>query len=321
LQGAERPGFTGVIDFHVHLPWRRRDPREAAEYLIREMDSAGVARAVVIAIEPSIALFKRHASPERVRKAAAEVLDYLVYLRIPGLREILFSPEDSIAEHERILLEHTRRSEEVLEAARHSGGRLIPVASYNPDLGVEGVLRKLKSGRYLGLKLYPTLHFCTPSERRLRPILDYLEEEEMILIVHTGCDPGIWEFPGLCEGARPKSLESIARKHPDLVIVIAHMGSYSALKPGIFFSEALEVIAKYDNVYADTSAVDPYLVEVAVDRVGYEKLLFGSDYPYVVGYTMRDAVEDILKLNIESKAKNAILRLNAERLLRRLGWC
>ncbi|MEB2836774.1 MAG: amidohydrolase family protein [Desulfurococcales archaeon] len=309
----------GYIDFHVHLPWREHDPREAARRLLAEMDSAGVERAVVIAVEPSLKLFKERVNAETIRKAAADALDYLVYMRIPRLRRILFSPEESLNEHERILVEHTRRSEDVLEAAEASGGRLLAVASYNPELGPIGTLERIKGKRYLGVKLYPTLHFCTPNEKRLRPLLDYMESEGLILIVHTGCDPGIWELPDLCSGARPSSLEPVARRHRDLVIVVAHLGSYSALKPGIYFDEALRLIERYDNVYADTSAVDSFLVELAVERVGYDKLLFGSDYPYVTGLTIADFVESILRMNIEWRAKMAILRWNAERLLKRLG--
>jgi predicted TIM-barrel fold metal-dependent hydrolase len=315
LQGMEK----GYIDFHTHLPWRKRDPRDAAKLLLAEMDSAGVWKAVVIAVEPSLKLFRDNVNLDVIHRAAADVLDYLVYLRLPSLRRLVLSPEESLAEHEKMLLEHTRRSEEVLEAAEASGGRLLPVASYNPELGAQGTLDRIRGKPYLGVKLYPTLHFCTPNERRLRPLLDYMESEGMILIVHTGCDTGIWELPDLCQGARPSSLEPIARKHRDLVIVVAHLGSYSALKPGIFFNETLKLLEKYDNVYSDTSAVDTFLVELAVERVGYERLLFGSDYPYVIGLSIADAVEAILQSGIEWRAKKAILRDNALRLLKEVG--
>jgi len=315
LQGAEE----GYIDFHTHLPWRRRDPREAARLLLAEMDSANVSRAVVIAVEPSLKLFRDKVDQEVLRRAAAEVLDYLIYLRIPSLRRLILSPEESLAEHERLLLEHTRRSEEVLEASESSRGRLLPVASYNPELGPLRTLDRIRGRPYLGVKLYPTLHFCTPNERRLRPLLDYMESEGLVLIVHTGCDPGIWELPELCKGARPSSLEPIARRHKNLIIVVAHLGSYSALKPGIYFDETLKLIERYDNVYSDISAVDTFLVELAVERVGYEKLLFGSDYPYVTGLSIADAVEALLHSGMEWRAKKAILRDNALRLLKSLG--
>jgi len=311
--------LQGYIDFHTHLPWRVREPRRAAGLLLRAMDEAGVARAVVIAVEPSLRVFRSSVTPERLRRAAADSIDYLVYLRIRSLREVVFEPDRAISEHERLLLEHTRTSEEVLEAAEASGGRLYPVASYNPDLGPAGTLERVRGRPYLGVKLYPTLHDCRPSERRLRPLLDYMESEGLVLIVHTGCDPGLWELPDLCWGARPSALDPIARSHPGLTVVVAHLGSYSALRPGIYFQEAVDLISRRDNVYADTSAVDPFLVELAVDRVGYDRLLFGSDYPYVTGLTMRDAVEAILHSNLEEKAKEAILAGNAERLLRGLG--
>ena len=313
--------MNGIIDFHVHLPWRTRDPRVAAKRLLFAMNEAGVELAVAIAVEPSVERFNSHVTPERIRDAVGESLDLVAFTRHWSVQELALDPERAIEDHRRLLVTHMRRSEEVVEASMHSSGRILAVASYNPDLGVEGNIERLEKlrGRILGLKHYPTLHFSNPAGRSLRPILEYLESEGLILVVHTGCDPGVWELPRFCEYARPRFVGEVARRHRDLVIVMAHMGSYSALQQGIYFNEALEVLSRYDNVYADTSAVDPFLVELAVKRVGWDRILFGSDYPYLAGYTISDSVLDILNANMPGKAKRAILRENAEKLLRRLG--
>ena len=312
----------GIIDFHLHLPWRYRDPREAAARLVAEMDSAGVELGVVIAIEASLKRFREYASPPRVRRALSEALDYLIFTRLPRLEKILLEAGagEGLDEHERLIIEHMRTSREVLAAAESVPGRLLPVASYNPDLGPAGVIRVLEEGEYIGVKLYPTLHFCRPTTRRLEPLYDYMEERGLVLIVHTGCDPGIWELPLMCQHARPKEAAQVARRHPGLTVVIAHMGAYSALNPGIFFEEAVEALSRYDNVYADTSAVDPFYIELAVKRVGDDRILFGSDYPYVTGLTISDAVSAIASLDIPGRSKRRILRENAERLLSSLGF-
>ena len=286
------------------------------------MDEAGVALGVVIAIEASMDRFKSHVTPESVRKAASEVLDYLVYARLPELEKLIVSvasDEDELARYASSLVNHIRPSHHVLEAHKAYPHRILPVASYNPDLGAQGVVEAVRGKEYIGVKLYPTIHFCRPSTRRLEPLYRFMESEGLVLIVHTGCDPGVWELPRFCEYARPREVAEVARRHRDLTIIIAHLGAYSALSPGIFFDEAVDAISKFDNVYADTSAVDPFYVELAVKRVGDDRLLFGSDYPYVAGLDITDAVRAIEELDIPARSKARILRDNAARLLESVG--
>lgn len=311
-----------IIDFHLHLPWRYSDPEDATKELLRTMDSSNVKMGIVIAIELSLKRFQDFVSPERVRRAASDALDYLIYSRLPQLEKIILNAAEGqagIEEIKSILVRHLRPNSHVARAANIAGGRLLPVASYNPDLQPREFVAYLEENNFIGVKLYPTLHFCKPSARRLDPIYEYMEEAGLVLIVHTGCDPGIWELPRFCQYARPRELAQVAKKHPSLNIVMAHLGAYSALSPGIFFDEAIEVMSKYDNVYADTSAVDPFYVELAVDRIGYDRLLFGSDYPYVIGLTILDYVNSIVELGFENKILRRILHDNAARLLNRLA--
>lgn len=320
--GRRVPREGAYIDFHLHLPWRIREARESAAHLVKQMDEAGVRLGVVIAIEASFERFWSNVTPESVRRAAAEVLDYLIYARLPYLEKLIVSIASDRGELERYassLLEHIRPSNHVLEAHKAYPDRLLAVASYNPDLGARGVVEAVRGKGYVGVKLYPTIHFCRPSSRRLEPLYRFLESEGMLLIVHTGCDPGVWELPKFCEYARPREVAEVARKHKDLTVVIAHLGAYSALSPGIFFEEAIQALNRYDNVYADTSAVDPFYIELAVERAGDDRLLFGSDYPYVAGLSIADAVRAIESLSIPIKSKHRILWENAERLLGRMG--
>ena len=310
-----------IIDFHVHLPYRYRDPVEAAGRLIVEMDRAGVERAVLIAVEAGIRTFRRNVGAREVKRALGEVLDFVSLSRIPMLNKLVYDVEAGIRDHVALIEEHRRATWEVVEASRAYPGRLIPVASYCPDKGVDGTIRdniEPFKDEILGVKIYPTLHFTSPSSSKLDKLYRKIAEINGVVIVHTGCDPGLWELPRMCRLARPKYVAEAARRHRDVVFIIAHLGSYSALMPGIYFHEALEALG-LENVYADTSAVDPFFVERAVEEVGSSKLLFGSDYPYMVGLTIRDVVREILELGIPERDKEAILRLNALRLLRERG--
>jgi len=308
-----------VVDFHAHLPWRPRDPLEASRSLVKAMDDAGVTLAVVINIEFGVKTFLDNVSSRRIIEAVAEALDYLVVARIPYMEKVVLEPDWAVEEHIRFMEENHRSN---LEFAKIAGGRLIPVASFNPDQSVQENLERLKAlgDAILGVKVFPTLHFIRPDSEKLKPIYDYVAEVNGVVIVHTGCDPGIWELPLFCSNARPSYVARAARENRDTRFIIAHLGAYSALNPGIFFREALEALT-IDNVYADTSAIDPYFVKRAVEEVGYDKILFGSDYPMVQGLDIASALEDIMMLDIPRKAKRAMITDNPLKLLKTWdGW-
>ncbi len=310
-----------VIDFHTHLPPTYKDPAEAGGRLVREMDKANVWKAVVIAVEAGLETFRRHAKPREVKRAIGEVLDFVSLSRLPMLDKLVFNVERGLADHELLIEEHRRTTREVVAAARAYSDRLYPVASYCPDKGVEGTIREniepFKED-LLGVKIYPTLHFTAPNNPKLDKLYKKIAGLGGLVFVHTGCDPGMWELPRMCRLARPKYVAEAARRHRDVRFIIAHLGAYSALMPGIFFHEALEALS-LDNVYADTSAVDPFFVERAVEEVGSGKLLFGSDYPYMIGFTILDSVRELEALDLDNSDLRAILFTNAFNLLRELG--
>ncbi|MEB3774081.1 MAG: amidohydrolase family protein, partial [Desulfurococcales archaeon] len=266
-----------------------------------------------------IEAFKARVTEERIYNAVGDMMDYVALSRLPMMNKLVYSPGEAVREHIEVLREHTRSTEEVLKAARELD-QILPVASLNPDRGISWNVERLRRviDEIVGVKIFPTLHFIRPNHRSLGRLYRLLEEEGRIVIVHTGCDPGVWELPAMCSDARPRLVAEAARRYRDLVFVIAHLGSYSALQPGIFFHEALEALG-LDNVYSDTSAADPFFVKRAVEEVGGDKLLFGSDYPYITGTEPRDWVNAILELDIPGRVKTAILYNNASRLLERIG--
>ncbi|HMQ15744.1 MAG TPA: amidohydrolase family protein [Phycisphaerae bacterium] len=81
------------------------------------------------------------------------------------------------------------------------------------------------------------------------------------------------------EFARPLLLDEVAVQHPELKIVVAHMGF-----PWV--QETIALLGKHRNVFADVSGLLPrrwltYNALMWAYECGVmEKLLFGSDFPY-----------------------------------------
>ena len=130
----------------------------------------------------------------------------------------------------------------------------------------------------------------------------------------------------VCESARAFSLpvlydvvgevsavELLAEEYPDLTFIIPHLGSFSDdWKAQLAL---IDHLVRHPNVYADTSGVRRFdLLEKAVRRAGANKILFGSDGPW-----LHPAVElaKIKALRLSAREEQLILGGNFLRLISR----
>lgn len=79
--------------------------------------------------------------------------------------------------------------------------------------------------------------------------------------------------------SRPEVIDMLAPQYADVNFIVAHLGSYTDNWSA--HQQVVYQIARYPNVYADTSTVRrfDYIVE-AIRRAGPRKLIFGSDGPW-----------------------------------------
>ncbi len=123
----------------------------------------------------------------------------------------------------------------------------------------EMVGRALKKWRFRGIKVHgfdamPTREVCEVARRfRLPMLVDVVR--------------------------RPEVVDMLAPQYPDVNFIIPHLGSFT--DDWKAHQQVIYQIARYPNVYSDTSAVRQfdYLVQ-AIKRAGPRKLLFGSDGPW-----------------------------------------
>jgi predicted TIM-barrel fold metal-dependent hydrolase len=126
-------------------------------------------------------------------------------------------------------------------------------------------------------------------------------------------------------GGQAHVIDLFALQYPDVNFIIPHLGSFA--DDWRAHERVVEQLARYPNVYADTSGVRrfDYIVE-AVKRAGSHKLLFGSDGPWLhPGLELHK----IRLLGLPPKDEALILGGNAQRLMRnvissregrRLSW-
>ena len=132
----------------------------------------------------------------------------------------------------------------------------------------------------------------------------------------------------VCEAARAFSLpvlydvmgevsavELLASEYPQVDFIIPHLGSFADDWRAQL--ALIDHLARHPNIYADTSGVRRFdLLERAVKRAGAQKILFGSDGPW-----LHPAVElcKVRALRLAPHEEQLILSQNFLRLIARSG--
>ena len=129
----------------------------------------------------------------------------------------------------------------------------------------------------LGCKLGPIYQDVHPLSAGFLRVCSTLQRLEMPLIIHQGAT---FVQSGPLIHSMPILIDELARIHPELRIVVTHMGH-----PWI--EDTIVVTRKQPNVYADVSAIHPrpwqlyHALLAASEYRAVDKLVFGSDYPFM----------------------------------------
>jgi predicted TIM-barrel fold metal-dependent hydrolase len=145
----------------------------------------------------------------------------------------------------------------------------------------------------------------------LRDIMDVCLHFDAPLLLHTN-EPVGHDYPGKIRIAL-RELYGFLMQYPSNRIVLAHWGG------GLLFYALMkrEVGEVLKNVWFDTAA-SPYLYSPSIYRIageiiGFDKILFGSDYPLL---TPGRYFEEMASANLSPQAIRKIAGENAARLLR-----
>jgi uncharacterized protein len=148
-----------------------------------------------------------------------------------------------------------------------------------------------------GLKLSPVYQNFDPNSDKAYKVFEAAQELSIPVIIHQATT-FLRRAP--LKFAYPSLIDSVATTFKDLKIILAHLGHP-------WEDEAIVVIRKHPNVYADISALTPRpfrLYQKLISCIEYgvaDKLLFGSDFPFTKPH---QAIKDLLNLNKIVKGTN-----------------
>lgn len=325
-----------IIDFHVHPVtknlldasmefFRKTNAQRAVEWysslnlsikgLIEEMDRAGVDKVVILGLDYNIDLPLLKISNDRIAEIARQYPERFIGFASVCPTEI--GKISALAEQDNITVAQTAMQEYPKQA--QSAQKLEQEIGKITERKVQDCVLELRRAvnelNLKGLKLLPPYQHFYPNDPRVFPIYEEAQKLKIPILIHTGGE----DFPGLVRYCNPVYLDDIAKRFPELIIIAAHMGSYPF---GVWFEEMMMTADENPNVFVDLAALRPRelidlnLLERAIQYIGSEKILFGSDYPVVFDYPMRKAVETVINADISENDRENILGRNAQRILK-----
>lgn len=194
---------------------------------------------------------------------------------------------------------HVRRlNQSALKLWELYGGFYTPGIHIHPGFvreSCEEVRIMAEKGVKLIGELVPYLHgWSNREDEGLMEILAAVKNYDMVVSYHSEPD---------------FHMEKMIEAYPEISFVAAHPGE----KPRV--EQHIEDMKKYENLYLDLSGTGLHrfgVVKYLIDRVGADRILFGTDYPicnpgmYVAAVRMEE---------ISEQEREKIFHENAEKLL------
>lgn len=134
--------------------------------------------------------------------------------------------------------------------------------------GVADEVREfLEDPKFRGVKLHPLMDGFHPDDPLVWPIIELLIERDLPALIH--CGHPIFSLPW--------SIEELIIRYPEAKIILGHMGHGNV----VYIDASIGVADRHPNVYLETSGMPMSLkILEAVNRIGSERVLYGSDGPW-----------------------------------------
>ena len=273
-------GLTSLIDVHTHFM-----PKRVMDKVWAYFDAAGP---LTNRTWPIRYRLDEQTRVQTLRRLGAKTFTSLVYPHKPQMADWLNGWAAQFA----------RDTPQVLQTA-----------TFYPEPGAEAYVRRAIDDGARVFKAHVQVGGYTPTDPLLEPVWEVLEHSRIPTVIHAGSGPAPGRFTG------PGPVAEVLRRHPGLILIVAHMGLPE-------YREFLDLAHQHDGVHLDTTMVftdfteqvDPFPPSARADLVALaDKIMFGSDYPNIP-YPYHHAVESVANLGLGSQWCRKVLHDNASRL-------
>jgi uncharacterized protein len=181
----------------------------------------------------------------------------------------------------------------IAELARARPGAVYGMASVNPHLGRDQAAAELRRCvrdlGFVGAKCHTIGHALNPNGEDAKVIFETAQELGVPVMVHIATFGIPFSSPG--------QLLPLAQRYPELTIVAAHMGAATLSGDVVWIAE------RHPNVVLETSWAMGPDIAFAVDTLGADRVMVGTDYPTNVAVELTKVRE----LGLSDAARDMVL--------------
>ncbi len=210
-----------------------------------------------------------------------KIYDFEVYVTDPEEREqlLVWADEAGIEKMVGMPSAKFRPPNRMVAELIAGDDRFIGCCQVNPRFEQEAVAELEMCVTELGmraLKLMPTYHGYAATDRILDPIMEKVQELGIPVNIHSG------DY-----NAMPLQIAALAERYPDVSVIMDHMGYR------LHTAEAVLAAEKCPNIYLGTTiaTAEPIVIKRAVEAVGAERIVFGSNAPGAIPVLCVEAIK------------------------------
>ena len=205
-------------------------------------------------------------------------------------------------------------NDRVMQAVRKHPDRFIGYFTLNPVYQKESLeeIKRCVDQGFAGYKGYTQVKISDPL---YYPIIERFIDLKMIILMHGFCQLGLggyrmkYDIGKAPNTSVPEDFVCIARRYPEATFQYAHIGG------GSDWEYACKAFRHSPNIYVDTAGSnnEEHMIDFAVECLGEDRLLYGSDSSYYQG------VGKILAANLNETQRRKVFFNNLNSLLRKSG--
>ncbi len=159
----------------------------------------------------------------------------------------------------------------ILDTAKKDN-TFIPFVSLHPRNKMNGLVMK----RYVeqgacGLKIHPPMQLVRPNSRFVCSMMDCATQYHLPVLFHCGYSPLSPKVQ--MQFSAMDDYRDIVSAYRDIPIILGHSGIDA-------WEQAVDIAKKYEHVYLELSGQPPAVIRMIMKKLGSDRLLFGSDWPY-----------------------------------------
>lgn len=204
-----------------------------------------------------------------------------------------------VASHTLTLTGEFSRGNEQTEKISTAFPRVLGYVGVNPHYEKESLAqldRYLGKGCFCGIKLHPETHQYRIADECCQSIFRRAAQVRCPVLIHVMSEQCV------------RDCEKIAAQFPEVPLIMGHSG-------GVAYRElAVKTCCDAPNVYFDLTAsvMEEGCVEWMVETAGADRVVFGSDVPFV---DPKHSVGQVLYSRLSAADKRKIFSENAKRIL------